>query len=102
MIVVLIIAMLAALAIPAFAAVRNNARKTTCIHNLRLIDHAKEQWAMSNGKRVGDQPEPTDIAVYLRNSILPNCPAGGSYTNTINPIGSPPSCPNFALGHIYP
>ena len=41
MIVVAIIGMLAAIAIPSFMKSRSEARKSTCVNNLRLIDHAK-------------------------------------------------------------
>ena len=46
MIVVAIIGLLAAIAIPNFVRARNTAQKNTCINNLRQIDGAKQQWAL--------------------------------------------------------
>ena len=54
MIVVAIIGLLAAIAIPNFIKARETARKNTCINNLRLIDGAIQQWALENGKNSTD------------------------------------------------
>jgi prepilin-type N-terminal cleavage/methylation domain-containing protein len=47
MIVVAIIGLLAAIAIPSFMKSRLASRTSTCINNLRQLDGAKEQCAMS-------------------------------------------------------
>jgi len=80
MIVVAIIALLAAIAIPSFMKSRTESRKSACINNLRLIDHAKQQWATANtGSTATDTPADALIDGYLKNGH-PSCPAGGSYT----------------------
>jgi hypothetical protein len=61
-----------------------------CISNLRLIDGAKQQWAVGNAKPNGSLMTPQDLAKYLPNNAVPSCPAGGTYT--INPVGIPPLC----------
>ena len=50
MIVVAIIGLLAAIAIPNFVKARQNSQTNACINNLRQIDGAKQQWALENGK----------------------------------------------------
>jgi prepilin-type N-terminal cleavage/methylation domain-containing protein len=76
MIVVAIIGMLAAIAVPNYVKSRETAYRTTCISNLEHIDGAVQMWAMENKK----DPEQTvtfaDISGYLRNSV--SCPAGGT------------------------
>src|SRR4026208_535932 len=53
MIVVAIIGLLAAIAIPNFVKARQTAQKNACINNLRKIDGAKEQWALENRAAAG-------------------------------------------------
>lgn len=45
MVVVLIIGILVAIAIPVFNAAQDSARKSACQNNLRVLDGATEQWA---------------------------------------------------------
>ena len=61
MIVVAIIGLLAAIAVPNFAQARTNARRSTCINNMRLIDAAKEQYALENNKDSGTTPAAGDL-----------------------------------------
>jgi hypothetical protein len=69
-----------------------------CINNLRLIDGAKQQWALEKQKPSGALLIAADLAPYLKTNALPTCPAGGVYT--INPVGFAPLCniPGHALG----
>ena len=53
MIVVAIIGLLAAIAIPNFVKARTSAQKNACIANMRQIEGAKEQWALENKKTEG-------------------------------------------------
>jgi prepilin-type N-terminal cleavage/methylation domain-containing protein len=98
MIVVAIIGLLAAIAIPNFVRARNTAQKNTCINNLRQIDGAKQQWALENKKSDADSPGQTDVQVYIKNSTFPHCPAGGSYT--IGAVSTDPTCDQ--TGHVLP
>ena len=50
MIVVLIIGILLAIAVPNFIKARQNSRLQTIIANLKQIESAEEQWAMELGK----------------------------------------------------
>ncbi len=89
MIVVLIIGLLAAIAVPAFGRARTRARINTCINNLRQIESAKEQWAMETNQNEGAVPQSSDLTPYIR-SGFPSCPASGTYT--INGVGTNATC----------
>ena len=100
MIVVAIIGLLAAIAIPNFVRARSTSQQNACFNNLRLIDAAKQQWALEKGKAATATPDiNTDLKAYLgRGSAgeVPWCPLdsakAGSYT--IGTVGTPPTC-NF-------
>ena len=80
MIVVAIIGLLAAIAIPNFIKARELSQKNACIANLKQIDGAKQTWALEN-KQVGTAtPATTDLygaTLYIRDT--PACPANGTY-----------------------
>jgi prepilin-type N-terminal cleavage/methylation domain-containing protein len=65
MIVVAIIGLLAAIAIPNFVKARSTAQMNACINNLRQIDSAKQQWALERGQQSSATPVESDIAVYI-------------------------------------
>ena len=90
MIVVAIIGLLAAIAIPNFVKARGTAQKNACIYNLRQIDGAKEQWALENKKSAGSTTDTTGVAAYIKGATTPACPAGGSYS--YNAVDSSPTC----------
>jgi len=84
MIVVAIIGLLAAIAIPSFVHARAKSQATACINNLRQIEAAVQQVAIEKGKHVGDPVNyPDDITPYIKLNAagsIPGCPAGGIYT----------------------
>ncbi len=90
MIVVAIIGLLAAIAIPSFVKARNTSQQNACINNLRQIDGGKEQWAMAEKKSDGDDVVTDDVNDYIKGDTTPTCPGGGTYT--YGKIGSDPSC----------
>ena len=57
----------------------NAAQRLTCTANLTQVQGAKEQWALENKKAAQDAVTPADIAPYLQNSQVLECPAGGRY-----------------------
>ncbi len=65
MIVVAIIGLLAAIAIPNFLKARATSQQNACINNLRQIDAAKQQWALETGQGPSASPAGTDIQPYL-------------------------------------
>lgn len=90
MIVVAIIGLLAAIAIPSFVKARNTAQQNACINNLRMIDSGKEQAALANKWADGQVPTTTVVDTYIKGATTPVCPAGGVYT--YNVIGTNPVC----------
>ncbi len=89
MIVVLIIGILLAIAIPNFIRARESSRAKSCQANLQQIDGAKEQWAMDNKKTTTDTPGSTDLSTtYMKK--YPTCPSNGTYA--ISAIGIAPTC----------
>jgi len=73
------------------------ANVNACLNNLRLIDAAKQQWALEKGRPAGGLVGLNDLTAYFRSNAVPVCPAGGVYT--VNPIGIAPICniPGHAL-----
>ncbi len=99
MIVVAIIGLLAAIAIPNFVKARTTAQKNACVNNLRQIDGAKEQWALENKKATGDTVADTDVDPYIKGltAKAKACPGGG--TVSLAAIGTNPSCTLASSGH---
>ena len=91
MIVVMIIGLLAAIALPGFARAREAAQRNACFNNLRMIEDAKDQFSIEAGLGDGD-PAPDDavLAEFLRGDTLPVCPGTGTYT--VGVIGTHASC----------
>ena len=80
-IVVAIIGLVAAVAVPHFVKALVLSRKNTCLANLRQIQNAKLVWAHENRKGGDAEPESGDLfgpEKYLR--VRPLCPAGGEYS----------------------
>ena len=93
MIVVAIIGLLAAIAIPNFVKARQTAQKNACINNLRMIDGAKEQWALENRAASGGavtEDGATGVNSYIKGNARPICPGGGTYTYA--GVGENPTC----------
>lgn len=72
------------------------ANANTCINNLRMIDQAKQQWALDKNKEATDVPTAQDLAPYFTSGTLPTCPDGGTYT--INAVSVLPTC--TVPGHV--
>jgi prepilin-type N-terminal cleavage/methylation domain-containing protein len=107
MIVVAIIGLLAAIAIPNFVKARATSQANACINNLRQIDAAAQEFALEKGKTTGAAiTYPTDLTPYIKlnaNSSIPPCPAGGSYTEST--VGNSPTCSlssTVTPSHILP
>jgi prepilin-type N-terminal cleavage/methylation domain-containing protein len=91
MIVVAIIGVLLAIAVPSWVKTRERAQRDICIENLLQLETAKQLWALETGKSTGMEPGDEDLVgpqLYLK--VFPLCPAGGDYD--INPIGELAEC----------
>ena len=107
MIVVAIIGLLAAIAIPNFVKARTTSQKNACINNLRQLDGAVQQYALENKKAAASTVALSDCTPYLRNSVI--CPAGGTKVSDsyqVSDCQTAPTCissgggsPN---GHLLP
>jgi prepilin-type N-terminal cleavage/methylation domain-containing protein len=66
MIVVAIIALLAAIAVPSFLRARKRSQGTSTLETLRIVDAAKDQYAIENAKNSSTTPAATDLAPYTK------------------------------------
>jgi hypothetical protein len=83
-------------------AIESVQRMNACINNLRLIDAAKQQWALENKKQAADTPTMDDLRPYFgggpNNTNVPTCPDGGVYT--VGTVGEKPAC--GIQSHVLP
>ena len=108
MIVVLIIGILLAIAVPNFMKARESSRTKSCMANLKQIDAAIEQWAMDEKKAGTATVAVTDLTggaePYL--TTAPACPSGGTYATTT--VNADPTCslvgtsPTHSLTYVAP
>ena len=91
MIVVAIIGLLAAIAIPNFVKARATSQQNACINNMRQITAAVNEWALETGQQTGATVSNANLTPYIQlnsNSSIPPCPAGGTYT--VGAVGNLP------------
>lgn len=97
MIVILIIAVLLAIAIPNLKRARLISQEKACISNMDKIEGGKQQYALEHNKGDGDAVAWANIVPdYVK--VQPACPAGGVYTVGI--VGAAPEC--TVGGHELP
>ncbi len=100
-IVVLILGILMAIAVPNFLSARSRSQQRSCIANLHLIEAAKEQWAMDTAAAATSSPTQTQLVGTAADGYVrswPTCAGGGTYT--IGTMLVRPTC-NQA-GHVLP
>lgn len=93
MIVVAIIGLLAAIAIPNFVKAREQSQINACLNNLRQLDGAKAQWALETGQDSTVTPAGSDLLPFLRvgSTALPECPVGPT-AYTMTAVSDPTEC----------
>jgi len=93
--------------IPATAASANGSLfrafdgQTACRENQRLIQQAKDHWALEQNKQLSDTPADSDLfgpGQYLPSK--PVCPNGGSYS-ALDMVAHPSCSYGGAAGHTY-
>lgn len=96
MIVVAIIGLLAAIAIPNFVRARETAERNACIGNLRQIQGAVQVWAIDSGSAAPTTPTLADLVPnYIR-----SWPACRGVAYAVPEVSADPSCPNSLTGHV--
>jgi type II secretory pathway pseudopilin PulG len=100
MIVVAVIGMLLAMAIPNMVKARDASQLTTIYNNLRAIEAAKDQWALENKKGTGAATDLPALSDYLKGGTIKTA-VNEVYAS--NPVGSPAyaTC-NVKLGTYAP
>jgi prepilin-type N-terminal cleavage/methylation domain-containing protein len=111
MIVVAIIGLLAAIAIPNFVRARTTSQQDACINNLRLIDGAQQQWALEQRQQstASISAGALELQPYLGHGgtgELPSCPADPTQTftssYTVSAVNVKPVCNIVSSTHICP
>ncbi|MDO9541238.1 MAG: prepilin-type N-terminal cleavage/methylation domain-containing protein [Kiritimatiellia bacterium] len=121
MIVVAIIGLLAAIAIPSFMRARTTSQQNACINNLRQIEGAKDQYALEFGltnlASIGTETVAMSNLVqgvsaaggYIK--TYPRCPAStnqavtvaaATESYTVGVIGSNAACQKVSATHVLP
>jgi prepilin-type N-terminal cleavage/methylation domain-containing protein len=106
MIVVAIIALLAAVAIPNLLHSRATAQTKLCIDNLRMIDSAQQQWALETGALGTTVPLASNLQPYIGRGSgeLPVCPLDHSQSfatsYNLNNCQTPPNCQIDPTDHV--
>ena len=105
MIVVAIIGLLAAIAIPNFVRARTTSQQNACINNLRQIDGAVQQWALETKAAATAAVAITDVTPYLKNSVVcPSAGTGGTFASsyTLVDVATRPVCKIVPATHVLP
>ena len=105
MIVVAIIALLAAIAVPGFLRARKRSQASRILNDLRMIDAAVDQYAIETNRSTGCTVGVTDWTNYLKkNSILYNSGKsllGSTYgTQTVDTIPQVPASDLAVLSDV--
>ena len=103
MIVVAIIGILAAIAIPNFVRARTTSQQNACINNLRQIDGAIQQWALEQKKDPTAAVTEANVTPFLKNSVV--CPSGGTdfaSSYTVSSVSEQPICKKVPATHDLP
>ncbi len=103
MIVVLIIGILLAIAVPNFVKARESSRTKACVANLKQIQSAKEQWAMDT--RSAGTATPTDAALFGATAYIrrkPSCPSNSASAYNLGNLNTNPTCTYDPVNHVLP
>jgi prepilin-type N-terminal cleavage/methylation domain-containing protein len=95
MIVVAIIGLLAAIAIPSFLNARTRSQVSSCQNNLRQISGAKDQYALDHANKTPSMDDLCGYTLYIKTT--PICPANGTYT--VGALGADATCSLSTDGH---
>ena len=105
---IVVVLLLSAISIPAFMKARNSARRNACVNNLRMIDNAKDQYAMEYACTNGAVLKWENLELYIRDMrtkcYCPTAPAANRSLDNykINPLGANPECQIDQNQHFLP
>jgi len=102
MIVVAIIALLAAIAVPGFLRARKRSQASRVINDLRLIDSAVDQYAIETNKTSGATVGVTDWTNYLKKGTNLYVTGSDLFGNTYGPqsVDKLPSVPSATKANL--
>jgi prepilin-type N-terminal cleavage/methylation domain-containing protein len=107
MIVVAVIGLLAAIAIPNFVRARTTSQTNACINNLRQIDGAKQQWGFERRAPATARPGANELKPFLgrgSSGSIPTCPldAQGAWSTSYDggTLQVPPVCRISPTNHV--
>src|SRR5256885_3052799 len=86
MIVVAIIALLAAIAVPNFLRSRKRTQATRILEDLRMLDHAVDQYAIDTAKLSGVNPSWADLKPFLKKDTVLYNTGGDLFGNSYGPF----------------
>jgi prepilin-type N-terminal cleavage/methylation domain-containing protein len=92
MIVIAIIGILAAIAVPNFNRARAQAKLKACVSNMKTIEGAIELYDMENQVPHGTVPSIEQLVAggYLK--VAPKCPSAGTYTPSVTTTSTNVQC----------
>jgi prepilin-type N-terminal cleavage/methylation domain-containing protein len=94
MIVVAIIALLAAIAVPSALRARKRSQATTTLQTLRILDAACDQWAIEYGKSPGSSPSTTGLMLYVKKSSNLYNQLNTGATSVVDALGNQVTLPS--------
>ena len=103
MIVVAIIGLLAAIAVPNYVKARTQSQMNACINNLRQIDGAIQQYALEQNQGQAAPVTHANILNYLKRDVF--CPAGGGTFDKsylLTDCQTKPTCQIVSSTHVLP
>lgn len=99
MIMVVMIGLLAAMAIPAFQKVRQTSQQKVCFNNERMLEAALDQFQVENGKGPTTWDELVGPQKIVRE--MPHCLTGGTYTANREDDSYKVKCSQHGSVHDY-
>lgn len=102
MIVVAIIALLAAIAVPNWIRARKRTQATLILDDLRVLDHATDQYAIDNAKTSGATPTFADIRAYVKTGTVLYTTGADLFGDVYGPftVDSMPQVPQTAFATL--
>lgn len=90
-VILAVVGLLAAIAIPSFVRAREMSQQNACVNNMRIIEAAKDQVALELGYKDGQTLTDEQISKYIPGGFSHvTCPANGQYS--VNVVGEEAEC----------